>query len=236
MTKFPLKSCVFGAMALGMAALPGATYAQKPGGDSTTYQPVSSYRVEAHSEFWVNLNLCANPVVVDIRGDGDTDIDFTIYDDRGNQVFQDLDLDDIASATLNPDVRGDQCRIYRLKLNNIGNVWNQVRVSVGNNYTNGDAPSVASYRVEANADYWVDLNLCRRSARIVADGDGDTDVDFTIYDRNNNVVVQDLALNDNADFSITVNASANNCRQYRLKMHNLGNVWNQTSVTIWEYW
>lgn len=226
---------VIAATAIGAIMLPTAALAQKPS-EATNYQPLSSYRVAARAEFWVNLNLCSNPVTIDIRGDGDTDVDFTIYDDRGNQVYQDLDLDDITSATLNPNVRNNQCVTYRLKINNLGNVWNQVQVTVGNNYTNGDAPSVASYRVEANADHWVDLNLCRRSARIVADGDGDTDIDFTLYDRNNNVVAQDLALNDNADFNITVNGSANACRQYRLKMHNLGNVWNQTSVTIWEYW
>lgn len=229
------RSMIFAPLALVTIMLPGAALAQKPS-SSTDYQPVSSYRVEAHSEFWVNLNLCSDPVVIDVRGDGDTDVDFTILDDRGNQVYQDLDLDDVTTATLNPRVRNGECAVYRLRLNNLGNVWNQVQVSVGNSYTSGDAPSVGSYRVEANSDFWVDLNLCRRSARILIDGDGDTDVDYVIYDQNNNVVASDYALNDNADFNITVNARSGQCRPYRLKLHNLGNVWNQTSVTIWEYW
>lgn len=220
------------AATVGMAA---PAYAQKPSA-TPDYEPVSSYRVEARSEFWVNLNLCSNPVVVDIRGDGDTDVDFTIYDERGNQVYQDLDLDDITTATLTPRVSNGSCVVYRLKLNNLGNVWNQVQVSVGDNNTRGDAPSIGSYRVEANRDFWVDLNLCRRSTRILIAGDGDTDVDYTIYDQNNNIVAQDLALNDRADFNFTVNARAGACRPYRLRLNNLGNVWNQVSVTIWEYY
>lgn len=220
--------------ALAAAVIPGAAMAQKTdGGGGGDYRPVSSYRVEARSEFWVDLNLCSNPVVVDIRGDGDTDVDFWIYDQNGREVYSDVDLDDITTATLNPPVSNGRCVVWRLKLSNLGNVWNQVQVSVGNNWTSGDAPSVGSYRVEANRDFWVDLNLCRSTARILIAGDGDTDVDYTIYDQNDRVVAQDLALNDRADFNLTVNARGT-CRPYRLRLNNLGNVWNQVSVTIWE--
>ena len=217
----------------GALAMPTASFAQK-GGDSTDYRPVTSYRVEANSEFWVNLNLCSPTVVVDVRGDGDTDVDFTIYDQNNNQVYQDLDLDDITTATLNPRVRNGNCVVYRMKLNNLGNVWNQVTVTVGENTANGDAPSIGSYRVEANDDYWVDLTLCHRRARIVAAGDGDTDVDYVVYDQRDNVLASDYATHDRMDATINTGSYDGTCRPFRLKLNNLGNVWNQVTVTIYD--
>ena len=94
-------------------------------------QSVRNYRVEANREFWVNLNLCSARVYIEAQGDGDTDVDFTIYDARGRVAFQDLDYDDYTSVTLYPRVgSGRGCQAYRLKLNNLGDVWNMVRVTV----------------------------------------------------------------------------------------------------------
>ena len=219
--------------AMVTAVLPGSALAQK-GKDTTDYQPVSSYRVEANSTFGVNLNLCENPVVVDVRGDGDTDVDFRIYDQNGNQVYSDTDLDDITTATLTPNVRNGNCVVYRMDLINLGNVWNQVQVTVGSGTANGDAPSVGSYRVEANSEFWVDLTLCHRRARLVAAGDGDTDVDFTIYDRNNNIIHQDLALNDRTEVTFGTGSRNGECLPFQLKLNNLGNVWNQVTVTVYD--
>jgi len=221
------------AAALGAVSMPSAAFAQK-GASGGDYRPVTSYRVEANSEFWVNLNLCSSPVVVDVRGDGDTDVDYTIYDENNRQVFQDLDLDDITTANLTPNVRNGRCVVYRMKMNNLGNVWNQVQVTVGSSTANGDAPSIGSYRVEANNEYWVDLTLCHRRARIVADGDGDTDVDYVVYDRNDRELASDYALNDNMDVTINTGSYDGTCRPFRVKMRNLGNVWNQVTLTIYD--
>jgi len=228
-----MRAAVSTLAASAMVMLSGPAFAQKAkaGAESGDFRPQNSYRVEAHSEYWVDLNLCSNPIVVDVRGDGDTDVDFTIYDQNNRQVYQDLDLDDITTATLTPPVSNGRCLRYRLKLNNIGDVWNQVTVTTGGNTANGGT-SVGSYRVESSSDYWVDLTLCHRRAHIVGHGDDDTDVDYTLYDRNNNVVAQDLALNDDMDVTINTGTNDGTCRPFRLKLHNLGNVWNQVSVQI----
>ena len=55
------------AAALATVISPSAALAQK-GKDTAEYLPVTSYRVEANSTYWVNLNLCSNPVVVAARG------------------------------------------------------------------------------------------------------------------------------------------------------------------------
>lgn len=94
-------------------------------------QSVRSYRVEAHRDFWVNLNLCSARVHIEAQGDGDTDVDFTIYDASGRVAYQDLDYDDYTSVTLFPRARGGRgCIPHRLKLSNLGDVWNMVRVTV----------------------------------------------------------------------------------------------------------
>jgi hypothetical protein len=121
-----------------------------------------------------------------------------------------------------------------MKMNNLGNVWNQVQVTVGSSTANGEAPSIGSYRVEANNEYWVDLTLCHRRARIVADGDGDTDVDYVVYDRNDRELASDYALNDNMDVTINTGSYDGTCRPFRVKMRNLGNVWNQVTLTIYD--
>jgi hypothetical protein len=229
-----IKTVVISAI-LGALVLPSTAMAQKGKDEGgTIYNPVSSYRVEAHSVFSVDLNLCAAPVVIDVRGDGDTDVDFTIYDENGRQVYQDIDLDDITTATLSPNVRNGNCVIYRMELNNLGNVWNQVQVTVGSDVAAGVAPSVGTYRVEANSEFWVDLTLCHPRARIEAHGDGDTDVDYTLYDRNNNVLHQDLALHDRTDVTFNTGSRDGSCYLFRLKLNNLGDVWNQVTVLVYD--
>ncbi len=226
--------CAAATLGLLTMALPGTALAQKGKDEDTTdYLPVSSYRVEANSTFNVNLNLCDPNTVVDVRGDGDTDVDFTIWDNNGRQVYQDNDLDDITTAVLTPNVRSG-CVVYSMQLNNLGNVWNQVQVTVGTGTAAGDAPSVGTYRVEARSEQWVDLTLCHPRARIEAHGDGDTDVDYTLYDRNDNVLHQDLALHDRTDVTFNTGSRDGSCYIFRLKLNNLGDVWNQVTVTVYD--
>jgi hypothetical protein len=223
--------------AVMLAAFASPALAQKgketppPAGN---FQPDNSYRVNANSTHNIDLNLCNNPVTIEAHGDDDTDVDFTITDPRGNQVYQDLDLDDDTVATLTPNIVNGQCQLYHMALRNLGNVYNQVQVSVRSGSTGNSAPSVATYRVEANRDYWVDISLCYPRARIMANGDGDTDVDYELYDRNNRVIGSDFATHDNMDLTINTGSNNGQCNPYRLKMHNLGNVWNGVEVTIWD--
>ena len=108
------------------------------------FQPANSYSVNANSTPNVDLNLCNNPVTIEAHGDDDTDVDFTITDPRGNQVYQDLDLDDDPIATLSPNFVNGQCQLYHMALRNLGNVYNQVQVSVRSGSTGTTAPSVAT--------------------------------------------------------------------------------------------
>ncbi len=88
-----------------------------------------SYRVEAHSEQTINLNICNPEVFISVNGDGDTDLDFTIRDSRGNIVHSDYDTTDITFTTLyrRSDV---ECENFELVVNNLGNVWNRYEVDM----------------------------------------------------------------------------------------------------------
>ena len=86
-----------------------------------------SYRVEAHSEQTINLNICNPEVFISVTGDGDTDLDFTIRNSNGEIVHSDYDLTDITFTTLYRR-SGVQCENFQLVVNNLGEVWNRYEV------------------------------------------------------------------------------------------------------------
>jgi hypothetical protein len=207
-------------------------------------QASQDYRVEARQSQSVNLSICSPAVRMDIAGDGDTDVDFTVYDSSGTMVYQDLDTDDRTSTTLYGTAGGSNgCQTWRVVLNNLGNVWNRVRVTltdvpVGNQGGNGGPASprersVSTYRVEANDSYWVDLTLCAPRIHFEATGNGQTDVDYIIYDPNNREVFSDYALHDRATTTIRTTAGNGRCEVFRLQLRNLGNQWNPIRITMW---
>ena len=206
-------------------------------------QASQDYRVEARQSQMVNLNVCSPAVRMDIAGDGDTDVDFTVYDNNNVMVYQDLDTDDRTSTTLYGTAGGrNGCQTWRVQLNNLGNVWNRVRVTLtdvpvrGGN-SGGPASererSVSTYRVEANDTYWVDLTLCAPRIHFEATGNGQTDVDYVLYDPNNREVFSDYALHDRATTTIRTNGGNGRCEVFRLRLSNLGRQWNPIRITMW---
>lgn len=207
-------------------------------------QASRNYRVEARQQQTVNLTICSPAVRMDVTGDGDTDVDFTVFDTSNAMVYQDLDTDDRTSTTLYSNAGGrNGCQTWRLRLNNLGNVWNSVRVTLSdvNIASGGGTPgpaspreqSVSTYRVEANNEFWVDLTLCAPRIYFQAQGNGGTDVDYVIYDPNNRVVFEDYALHDRATTTINTTAGNGRCEVFRVKLRNLGNTWNPIRVTMW---
>lgn len=207
-------------------------------------QASRDYRVEARQSTMVDLTICSPAVRMDIAGDGDTDVDFTVYDNNNNMVYQDLDTDDRTSTTLYGTAGGSNgCQTWRVQLNNLGNVWNRVRVTLtdvpvrGGGGGGGPASprerSVSTYRVEANDTYWVDLTLCAPRIHFEGVGNGQTDVDYVIYDPNNREVFSDYALHDRATTTIRTTAGNGRCEVFRLRLNNLGRTWNPIRITMW---
>lgn len=92
------------------------------------------YRVEANTTKWIDLTVCAPRVRLGVQGDGDTDLDFTLYDPGSNVVFTDHDGTDYTSTRFNTGiVPGEsRCTVFKLKVQNAGNVWNRFSVAIYN--------------------------------------------------------------------------------------------------------
>lgn len=221
-----------------------------------------SLRSDANSTDQVLFYACSSQANLRADGDDDTDLDYTIYDGPNSVVFSDVDLTDMTATTL----RGASgCREYTMHVANLGNVYNQYEVSFngsgysfasqptappqrqpqynqpiragGNSSSSSSsvqrpAPHVQSYRVDANARASLDLNICARMVDIVADGDDDTDLDFFLYGPNGNLVFSDTDFTDVMIYTIDNSGSRGNCQPYRLEVANLGNVYNQYTVTM----
>ena len=85
-----------------------------------------SYRVEANDTDWISLRVCGASDLL-VRGDGDTDLDFWIYDSRNRLVHSDIDTTDVTFAELRP---AGECERFRMRVSNLGDVWNRYRVSL----------------------------------------------------------------------------------------------------------
>ena len=87
----------------------------------------SSYRVDANSTGYVELTICNPEVYISVRGDGDTDLDFTVTNSGGDVIHTDVDYTDITFFTLYRRA-GSGCEDFQLEVRNLGNVWNQYEV------------------------------------------------------------------------------------------------------------
>ena len=87
---------------------------------------VSTFDVQAGATLNLTMTLCAPLVDVEIVGDGDTDLDFYIYDSTGELVFFDEELSDWTNLTV--EQPANECREYDLEVINYGDVYNRFRV------------------------------------------------------------------------------------------------------------
>lgn len=103
---------------------------------------VRTYQVDANASSQIDLNLCGGRTRVEARGDGDTDVDFTIRDPGGAIVHQDMDSTDYTVKTIATGTTG--CRTYTLRMRNVGDVYNNVTVTLTD--LGGDAKAAAYNR------------------------------------------------------------------------------------------
>ena len=84
-------------------------------------------RVEAYaSDYWTWSDTRSGWVVIEMEGDGDTDLDLFVYDDRGNLVASDARYEDYARVRF--AVRAGE--LYHLEVRNLGDVWNAYYIDV----------------------------------------------------------------------------------------------------------
>jgi hypothetical protein len=209
-----------------------------------------SYRIDANSESTIDLNVCSSSVHLEANGDDDTDLDFWLYDNFGNLVHSDTDGTDLTFYTINNgNAGGGRCLPYRLEVHNLGNIYNNMVLSLtdrGVTASGGQtgiyaakAPvsnrvATQSVRSEAERSQTYTLNLCAPSVYLEVRGDGDTDLDFWVYDESGREVHSDTDGTDITFAMLNSGRSNGNCAEFQLRIHNYGSVYNQVEIKLTE--
>ena len=94
----------------------------------------------------------------------------------------------------------------------------------------GLAASDSAYDIDADASRTIRLSLCGPAVTVMANGDGDTDLDFWLYNAAGRLIHEDI---DETDMMITtVRRRDGSCGRYRLVVRNLGDVYNRMDLTL----
>ncbi len=183
-----------------------------------------SYSAEAHSSITVDLPVCSTSRM-EVRGDGDTDLDFTVRNSSGSTVHSDFDLSDVTFATLEPS---GGCETFEMEVSNLGNVYNVFSVALADIDDLGGVSGTGKYRVNATSSTKVALRVCSLT-NVFARGDGDTDLDFDITDEGGNSIHSDYDLTDRTEFILDPGSG---CADFQMAISNLGDVYNVLTVTF----
>jgi hypothetical protein len=84
----------------------------------------SNHRIDAHSTRVIEFYACGD-FFFSARGDGDTDLDFRLYNPRGRLVHSDYDTTDITFGDIDAG-----CGTFRLHIENLGRVYNRMELTV----------------------------------------------------------------------------------------------------------
>lgn len=209
-----------------------------------------SYRIEANSESTIDINVCSSSVYLEANGDDDTDLDFWLYDNFGNVVHSDTDTTDITFYTISASGAGSgRCLPYRLRVQNLGNIYNNMVLSLTDQGVSSSAGQTGIYaakqgstnrvitqsvRAEAESTQTYTLSLCAPSVYLEVRGDGDTDVDFWVYDPNGREVHSDTDSTDITFATLYSGRSAGSCADFELRLHNYGSIYNQVEIKLTE--
>lgn len=186
-----------------------------------------NYRAEANASLTVNVPVCSASRI-EVRGDGDTDLDFTVRNAWGDTVHSDFDLTDVTFATLVPG--GGECETFTVQVDNLGDVYNVFSISLDETDLSNGPEGSGEYRVNANSSTKIALQVCE-STNVFARGDGDTDLDFTITDKDSVTVHSNFDLTDRTEFTLD---PRDGCQTYQMAVQNLGNVYNVLTVGFGE--
>jgi hypothetical protein len=109
----------------GVIAAMQSTAGQSKG--STRGAGSESRRIGAQStqNFWIQDLRGGEYARIDVRGDGDTDLDCWLYDENGNLIDSDTDYTDWCILEAQPQWTGP----FRIQVTNLGTVWNGAVIS-----------------------------------------------------------------------------------------------------------
>lgn len=182
------------------------------------------YRADAGGSIRVDLPVCGTSRL-EVRGSGDTDLDFTVTNEGDETVHNDVDLSDITFATLEPT---GECETYALLVENLGETDNGFTIALTDPQARGDRLGPGEYRVGPELATKVDMRVCAPTT-VSARGDGDTDLDFEVVGAGGDTLHEDYDMTDATRFTLD---PGGDCADYELKVSNLGEVYNQLTVSF----
>ena len=182
------------------------------------------YRADANATITVNLPVCGASRM-EIRGDGDTDLDFTIRNSNNDTVHYDADLSDITFTTLEPL---GECETFTAEVSNLGDVYNVFTIALTDADADRPVSGAGEYRVQASAATKVPLRVCSLT-NVFVRGDGDTDIDFDVTDEGGDNVHSNYDYTDQTQFTLDPGEA---CADYSLFASNLGEVFNDMTITM----
>ncbi|WP_337661089.1 hypothetical protein [Erythrobacter sp. Alg231-14] len=94
---------------------------------------VKSYPVQANSTMVIDLYLCTSNVTIDVNGDGDTDVDYNVFNGQGALLHSDSELHDDMFVVLNTQATRGSCETVRLEAQNLGNIFNNITITLIDN-------------------------------------------------------------------------------------------------------
>jgi len=217
---------------------------------------VKKYIVQGGVTETHDFRACGTAAKVDIRGDGDTDLDFIIRNSDGGIVHEDAGSSDATSVKLEGLL--SDCETFELEVTNIGTVYNAMMVVIepegadtaafaGTSPTTSiagtgtavsgtgeariitaESEGAGEYTVPANAHLLIDLPVCEVS-RLEVRGSGTSDLDFSISDSESREIHSDVDLSDVTFKTVTPKGG---CETFRLEVRNLGNQDNPFEVAL----
>lgn len=217
---------------------------------------VKKYIVQGNVTETHDFRACGTAAKVNIRGDGDTDLDFVIRNADGGVVHEDDSTSDATSVKLEGLL--SDCETFELEVTNVGSVYNAMMLvvepegadtasfagtaptstlvsAVDNGASSGGPRTVAAenegpgeYTAPANTKFVLDLPVCDAS-RLEVRGDGSSDLDFTISNRDGREIHSDL---DRSDVTFKALAPEGGCETYGLAVTNLGDSPNTFQVAL----
>jgi hypothetical protein len=182
------------------------------------------YRAGANTRVLIDLPVCG-ATRLEVRGTGETDLDFTVSDAMGETIHSDADLSDVTFAALDP---GGACETFTLAVENLGAVENVFDVALIDPATRTGTLGEGEYRINANSSTKVALRVCDLT-KVSARGQGETDLDFDVTDANGQSVHTDYDLTDATEFLLDPGSG---CEDYQMQVGNLGDTTTTMTVAL----
>ena len=102
--------------------LEGSMEKGRMGGPTTHYDRVEAYTTDVYSDITFYAGETA---MINVIGDGDTDLDCYVYDEGGHLIDSDEDYTDVCNLIWTPRWTGP----FELQIKNLGSVWNAYSIT-----------------------------------------------------------------------------------------------------------